>query len=100
MGLGADHIINYNEVTDWADAVKSVTPGNKGVDLIVDVVGGNTMTQVGTLALLSWLFPENMRRHGWTDAYHGLGTESCEVRWTGGNRGLYRWPRGTTTFDY
>jgi NADPH:quinone reductase-like Zn-dependent oxidoreductase len=53
LRLGADHIINYNEVTDWADAVKSVTPGNKGVDLIVDVVGGNTMTQVGSLALPS-----------------------------------------------
>nr|RBQ90146.1 hypothetical protein FVER53263_20629 [Fusarium verticillioides] len=43
--LGADHIINYKEVTDWADAVKSATPGNKGVDLVVEVVGGNTMTQ-------------------------------------------------------
>ncbi|KAJ4027616.1 hypothetical protein NW756_009765 [Fusarium oxysporum] len=45
LGLGSDHVINYKEVTDWADAVKSVTPGNKGVDLVVDVVGGNTMTQ-------------------------------------------------------
>ncbi|KAG5761397.1 hypothetical protein H9Q72_010501 [Fusarium xylarioides] len=44
-GLGADHVINYKEVTDWADTVKSATPGNKGVDLVVDVVGGNTMTQ-------------------------------------------------------
>ncbi|EGU77944.1 hypothetical protein FOPG_17989 [Fusarium oxysporum f. sp. conglutinans race 2 54008] len=45
LGLGADHVINYKEVTAWADAVKSVTPGNKGVNLVVDVVGGNTMTQ-------------------------------------------------------
>ncbi|KAF5562253.1 alcohol dehydrogenase [Fusarium phyllophilum] len=44
-GLGADHVINYKEVTDWADTVKSATPGNKGVDLVVDLVGGNTMTQ-------------------------------------------------------
>jgi NADPH:quinone reductase-like Zn-dependent oxidoreductase len=53
LGLGADHVINYKEVNAWADAVKSVTPGNKGVNLVVDVVGGNTMTQVGPLALLS-----------------------------------------------
>lgn len=44
LELGADHVINYNEVTAWAEAVKSLTSGNKGVDLVVDVVGGNTMT--------------------------------------------------------
>ncbi|KAL3584917.1 hypothetical protein FPOAC2_10339 [Fusarium poae] len=43
--LGADHVINYKEVNEWSDAVKSETPGKKGVDLVVDVVGGNTMTQ-------------------------------------------------------
>jgi NADPH:quinone reductase-like Zn-dependent oxidoreductase len=47
--IGADHVVNYKEVTDWAEAVKSVTPGNKGVDLVVDVVGGNTMIQVSSL---------------------------------------------------
>jgi NADPH:quinone reductase-like Zn-dependent oxidoreductase len=52
--LGADHVINYKEVNEWSDAVKSETPGKKGVDLVVDVVGGNTMTQVGSLALLSY----------------------------------------------
>ncbi|RGP58528.1 alcohol dehydrogenase [Fusarium sporotrichioides] len=45
LGLGADHVVNYKEETEWADAVKSLTPGNKGVDLVVDVVGGNTTTQ-------------------------------------------------------
>ncbi|RGP69240.1 alcohol dehydrogenase [Fusarium longipes] len=43
--IGADHVVNYKEVADWANAVRSVTPGNKGVDIVVDVVGGDTMTQ-------------------------------------------------------
>ncbi|KAH6960157.1 chaperonin 10-like protein [Fusarium avenaceum] len=40
--LGVDHIINYNDVPEWVDEVKIATK-NKGVDLVVEVGGGNTM---------------------------------------------------------
>lgn len=43
--LGVNHIINYNEVPDWADEVKNAT-NNKGVDLVVEVGGGDTMRKV------------------------------------------------------
>jgi NADPH:quinone reductase-like Zn-dependent oxidoreductase len=42
--LGADHIINYKEMPDWADEVKNAT-NDKGVDLVVEVGGGDTMRQ-------------------------------------------------------
>ncbi|KAL9564996.1 hypothetical protein ACKAV7_010854 [Fusarium commune] len=40
--LGVDHIINYNEVPDWVDEVRNATK-QKGVDLVVEVGGGDTM---------------------------------------------------------
>lgn len=39
--LGADELINYTE-SDWVQKVKDAT-GGKGVDLIVDSVGGETL---------------------------------------------------------
>ncbi|MEI6408747.1 MAG: quinone oxidoreductase [Bacteroidota bacterium] len=39
--LGADELINYTE-SDWVQKVKDAT-GGKGVDLIVDYVGGETL---------------------------------------------------------
>ena len=40
--LGAAHLINYKETTDWDKTVKGLTAG-KGVDLVVNVAGGGTL---------------------------------------------------------
>ena len=40
--LGATHLINYKKTPDWGSQVLKVT-GGKGVDLVVDVVGAQSM---------------------------------------------------------
>lgn len=42
-GLGADHVINYREIPDWADAVRAAT-GGRGVDIVVETTG-TTLSQ-------------------------------------------------------
>ncbi len=42
--LGADHVINYRETPDWAKPARALT-GGKGVDFIMEVGGGGTLTQ-------------------------------------------------------
>ena len=39
--LGASALVNYKTSADWAAEVKSHTPGGKGVDIILDPVGGS-----------------------------------------------------------
>ncbi|MEW9528286.1 zinc-binding dehydrogenase [Microbispora sp. NPDC049125] len=46
--FGADHAIDYG-ATDWADQVREVT-GGRGVDLVLDAVGGQTATRALTAA--------------------------------------------------
>jgi NADPH2:quinone reductase len=36
--FGADHVIDYRD-TAWPDAVKKLTPGGRGVDIVYDPVG-------------------------------------------------------------
>ena len=43
-GLGADHLINYRTTPDWGAAARAVT-GGKGVDFIMEVGGGGTLSQ-------------------------------------------------------
>ncbi|KAH8891926.1 putative zinc-containing alcohol dehydrogenase [Thozetella sp. PMI_491] len=43
--LGADHVINYREDPNWGETARSLTPGNVGVDIIIEVGGENTTTQ-------------------------------------------------------
>jgi NADPH:quinone reductase-like Zn-dependent oxidoreductase len=38
-GLGADHLVNYRATPDWDKAVLEIT-GGRGVDLVVETVGG------------------------------------------------------------
>jgi NADPH:quinone reductase-like Zn-dependent oxidoreductase len=38
-GLGADHLVNYRATPDWDKAVLDIT-GGRGVDLVVETVGG------------------------------------------------------------
>lgn len=42
--LGADHIINYRETSNWGERAKELT-GGVGVDLVVEVAGAATMQQ-------------------------------------------------------
>lgn len=43
--LGADHVINYKEVSNWGEEAKKLTPGGGGVQHILEVGGPNTMAQ-------------------------------------------------------
>jgi NADPH:quinone reductase-like Zn-dependent oxidoreductase len=44
LALGADHVINYKTTPDWGQAVRTLTHG-KGVDIVVEVGGANTLAQ-------------------------------------------------------
>ena len=42
--LGADHIINYSKTPEWGPVAKGLT-GGTGVDMVIEVVGGESMRQ-------------------------------------------------------
>lgn len=43
--LGAKNVINYREQTNWGEIAKSLTPDQRGVGHVVDVVGVKTLAQ-------------------------------------------------------
>lgn len=43
--LGAHHVINYRETSDWGQEVKTVTVDDKGAHVVVDVGGASTLQQ-------------------------------------------------------
>lgn len=43
--LGADHVINYREDENWGATAKKLTPGEEGVDHIIEVGGAETLEQ-------------------------------------------------------
>ncbi|KAL3481100.1 alcohol dehydrogenase [Aspergillus californicus] len=43
--LGAQHVINYRTTSNWGEVAKSLTPENRGADVIVDVGGLSTVAQ-------------------------------------------------------
>lgn len=43
--LGAKHVINYREQTNWGEVAKSLTPEKRGIDHVIDVVGSKTLAQ-------------------------------------------------------
>lgn len=47
--LGADHVLNYQEDAQWGETAARLT-GGKGVDLVVEVGGPNTLRQSLTAA--------------------------------------------------
>jgi NADPH:quinone reductase-like Zn-dependent oxidoreductase len=47
--LGAHHVLNYQEVPQWGEEVFDRT-GGRGIDLIIDVAGPNTLAQAVTAA--------------------------------------------------
>lgn len=42
--LGADHLINYRETTEWGAAVQALT-GDRGVDLVLEIGGQSSFAQ-------------------------------------------------------
>ncbi|KAI1358186.1 hypothetical protein F5Y08DRAFT_322451 [Xylaria arbuscula] len=59
--LGADHVLNYNDDQNWGETARQLT-GGAGVDLVIEVGGGNTMQQSlkaikygGTIAIIGFL---------------------------------------------
>lgn len=47
LELGADHVIDY-ENENYIDVIRQIT-GNKGVDVIIDTIGGNTLSDSGKI---------------------------------------------------
>ncbi|SEI91350.1 NADPH:quinone reductase [Dyadobacter koreensis] len=45
--LGADHVIDY-ENENYIDAIQQIT-GSKGVDVVIDTIGGNTLSDSGQI---------------------------------------------------
>ncbi|KAJ5145081.1 Polyketide synthase enoylreductase [Penicillium atrosanguineum] len=43
--LGADHIINYRQDTNWGETARKLTPEGEGVDHILEVGGPGTLAQ-------------------------------------------------------
>ncbi|THC99719.1 hypothetical protein EYZ11_000769 [Aspergillus tanneri] len=41
--LGAEHVINYKSGANWGEIAHMLTPGNVGVDHIVEVGGSGTL---------------------------------------------------------
>ncbi|KAH8669455.1 hypothetical protein BGZ60DRAFT_538167 [Tricladium varicosporioides] len=44
-GLGADHIINYKKNQNWGQTAKDISVNGEGVDILLDIGGGNTLLQ-------------------------------------------------------
>jgi NADPH:quinone reductase-like Zn-dependent oxidoreductase len=80
--LGADHLINYRTTPDWGAKARELT-GGKGVDVVVDVGGENSLNQsfdaarvggrvvvIGVLGgfsspvLIPTVFSKNLHLHG------------------------------------
>ncbi|OJJ51829.1 hypothetical protein ASPZODRAFT_56112 [Penicilliopsis zonata CBS 506.65] len=45
QALGAAHVLNYRETADWGAQAKALTPGARGVDIVVDMGGMSTLGQ-------------------------------------------------------
>lgn len=43
--LGADHIINYKMDPNWGQTAKNISANGEGVDILLDIGGGNTLFQ-------------------------------------------------------
>ncbi|KAF2996150.1 hypothetical protein E8E14_000463 [Neopestalotiopsis sp. 37M] len=43
--LGASHVVNYRETPAWGQIVRSLTPGGRGADFVVEIGGPSTLAQ-------------------------------------------------------
>ena len=82
--LGATHLINYRKHPEWAVEVLKVTDG-KGVDLVLDVVGAESMEQTvkatafkGSIIVTGMLSKDpNLKVDIMTDVLYGAKTSTC-----------------------
>ncbi|KAF2083438.1 NAD(P)-binding protein [Saccharata proteae CBS 121410] len=81
--LGADHVINYKEDTNWGETAKSLTPGGRGVDHVVEVGGPTTMAQSlkairidGVISIIGFVGGQSKDQPSFLDAL----THICTVR--------------------
>jgi NADPH:quinone reductase-like Zn-dependent oxidoreductase len=83
-GLGADHVLNYRETSDWGDKAKALTPNSEGVSHIIEVGGPKTMTQTlkaikidGVISIIGFLGGvEDEQQPGFLDCLDSI----CTVR--------------------
>ena len=81
--LGADYVINYNEVSDWGEKAKTIT-NSEGVDFVVEVGGPNTIAQSltairpeGVISIVGYLGGLHTERE---PSYLGVLQSACTVR--------------------
>lgn len=82
-GLGADHVLNYKETSDWGVKAKSLTPNNEGVTHILEVGGPVTMAQSlkaikidGVISIIGFLGGVDQKQPGFLDCLMHI----CTVR--------------------
>ncbi|TFB07081.1 hypothetical protein CCMA1212_001168 [Trichoderma ghanense] len=62
--LGASHVVNYHESPNWGEVARSLTPGGKGFDHILEVGGAGSVAQSlkavrleGVITIIGFLSP-------------------------------------------
>ncbi|PTB41022.1 uncharacterized protein TrAFT101_006173 [Trichoderma asperellum] len=62
--LGATHVINYRETTNWGEAARALTPGGVGFDHILEIGGPGSLEQSlkaikleGVITIIGFLAP-------------------------------------------
>jgi NADPH:quinone reductase-like Zn-dependent oxidoreductase len=80
---GADHVINYKETPNWGEEAAKLTPGQKGVDHVVEVGGPTTMAQSlkavaidGVITIIGFIGGTDKDQPGFLDCL----TNMCTVR--------------------
>ncbi|KAK9366598.1 zinc-type alcohol dehydrogenase [Lipomyces kononenkoae] len=81
--LGADHVINYKTTPNWGEVARQFTPGQLGVDYIVEVGGPGTLEQSlkcikmeGIISIIGFLGTSDKPQPRLMDALSNL----CTVR--------------------
>ncbi|PYH48644.1 zinc-dependent alcohol dehydrogenase family protein [Aspergillus saccharolyticus JOP 1030-1] len=80
---GADHVINYRDQPNWGEVARRLTPGQAGIDYILDIGGTNTLDQSlkcikmeGIINLIGFLGGSDQSQPGFLDALSHI----CTVR--------------------
>ncbi|KAL4744551.1 hypothetical protein BDW72DRAFT_83821 [Aspergillus terricola var. indicus] len=81
--LGADYVINYRDEPNWGEVARRLTPGQAGVDYILDIGGTTTLGESlkcirmeGIINLIGFLGTSDQPQPGLLDALSRL----CTVR--------------------
>lgn len=83
--LGAAHVVNYRTTPQWGEAVRSLTPDNRGVDFIVETGGPGSMAESMVATRLNGI----LSIAGASGGYAGPSPHMMEVLMRGSNlRGI------------